>query len=61
MRQQNNELITIQSTAVEPALSGDILSGHPVCSAHLLLRGRLLKKNICSPLITLTVTSIKRS
>ena len=40
---------------VEPALSGPVVSGHP------LLSGQLSKSRKLLPLITVTLTSIKRS
>ena len=43
------------TTTVEPVLSGPVLSGHP------LLSGQLSKSRKLLPLITVILTSIKRS
>ena len=45
----------INKTTVEPVLSGPVLSGHP------LLSGQLSKSRKLFPLITVILTSIKRS
>ena len=56
---QNVVILAIQRqnkiSTVEPVLSGPVLSGHP------LLSGQLSKSRKLLPLITVILTSIKRS